>query len=142
MVCRQLHSVSIAILNEINVLFKTYSSHSTTSLALSTTIASSFTIEMSLSQKLEANEKLPTTQLQDSAEPDILIDPFTPTPTQFVLILIGVLFALDRRGIIGVLPFHISLLGGFIPIECLIWTLILADMARKDIFQILRDIKG
>lgn len=136
MFCRQLHSVSIAILKAFNVLFKPSSSHSTTSVTPSTTIASYSALKMSLSQKLEVNEKLPTTHFQDSADTDIPMNPFTPTATQFILILIGVLFILDRRGILNILPFEIGLLGDVIPIECLIWTLVLADMARKDILQI------
>jgi hypothetical protein len=56
--------------------------------------------------------------------------------------LIGILFVLDRRGILNILPFEIGLLGNVIPIECLIWTLVLADMARKDILQIWSDIRG
>lgn len=69
------------------------------------------------------------------------MNPFAPTRAQFILLLIGLLFALDRRSIIRILPWHVGLVGGIIPPECLMWTLILADMAKGDIVHTWYDIK-
>jgi hypothetical protein len=98
-------------------------------------------LAMSLSQKPEANEKH-STPYDTSDELLAPMNPFTPTKPQIILFLLGLFFALDRKSIIQVLPFQIGLLGGIIPPECLMWTAIIADMARKDIFNVWRDING
>ena len=101
----------------------------------------SLQIAMSLSQKLEANESQP---ISDHTSDELFapMNPFNPTKPQIVLFLLGLLFALDRKSIIQVLPFQTGLLGGIIPPECLMWTAIIADMARKDISNIWREING
>ena len=100
-----------------------------------------FESTMSIAQKLEANEAQPTSS-HYSDELGIPMNPFAPTRAQFILLMIGLFCALERRSIIRILPFHIGLLGGIIPPECLMWTLILADMAQRDIVQLWVDIKA
>lgn len=93
---------------------------------------------MSSAEKLEANRDQ-TTSSQHFDETDIPMNPFAPTKAQFIMLVIGLLFALDRRSIIPILPFQIGLLGGVIPPECLMWTLVIADMAKRDIVQLCCD---
>ena len=101
----------------------------------------SFCLAMPLFHKVEANEKQSTS---DDTSDELFgpMNPSTPTKPQIILFLLGLVFARDRRSIIHVLPFQIDLLGGMIPPECLMWTAIIADMARKDIRNIWRDING
>ena len=96
---------------------------------------------MSIAQKLEANEAQPTSS-HYSDELEVPMNPFAPTRAQFILLMVGLFFALDRRSIVRILPFHVGLLGGIIPPECLMWTLILADMAKRDIVQLWFDVKA
>ena len=95
---------------------------------------------MSIAQKLEANKAQPTSS-QYTDELELEMNPFAPTRAQFILLMMGLFFALDRRSIIRILPFHVGLLGGIIPLECLMWSLVLADMAKRDIVHMWYDVE-
>jgi hypothetical protein len=100
-----------------------------------------FRFRMFIAQKLEANEAQPASS-DSSDELELPMNPFAPTRAQFILLMIGLFFALDRRSIIRILPFHLGLLGGIIPPECLMWSLVLADMAKRDIIHMWDDIEA
>lgn len=63
------------------------------------------------------------------------VSPYAPTRFQAVLLAIGFLLAIDRHSSVQLLPFSVGLVGGSVPVECIIWASVLAQMAAKDIIQ-------
>lgn len=91
---------------------------------------------MSRSEKLQNpvdNEEIAANDSQHN-------DPFSPTRTRAALLIISLAVLFERLSEVKTLPFEIGMIAGTIPPECLIWTLILVEMAVKDIKQLWSDI--
>lgn len=92
-----------------------------------------------MSEKLDTND-YQATSLPRSDEVEFSMNPLAPTKARFILLIIGLLLAFDRRSIIPILPFQLGLIGGAMPPECLMWTLVIVDMAKRDLVQMCSNI--
>ena len=52
------------------------------------------------------------------------------------MLAISLALMFERLSDVKTLPFEVKSIGGFLPPECLIWTLILVEMGVRDIVQI------
>ena len=93
-----------------------------------------------MSASKQFNEKETTTP--PTIDDDAPASPFAPTRYQLALLAISFMLLIERRSNASVFPFEVTLLWGFIPPECLIWTFLILDMAVKDVAQLYGVLEG
>ena len=84
-------------------------------------------------------------RVNKSSEPsttneDVFPNPFALTRLQIILFAVSLIFAYDRTSDLKLLPFEVGLLGGIILPECLIWSLLIGEMAVKDLLHLYGDL--